>query len=109
MLDLKQAVRLADGDVLAAQSGEHFRVRAAIEPLYQVKGKNTLHLLELAWHLGNRHLAVEIFPDRITLLRDPVIAAMLKGLAAAVEEIEAPFQPLRGAYHGHSHEHYAHH
>lgn len=106
MLDLKQAVMLADGDVLAAESGEYFRVRAAVEPLYEAKGRNTLHLLELVWHLGNRHLAVEIFPDRVTLLRDHVIADMLKGLGAAVREVEAPFQPLHGAYHDHSHKHH---
>jgi len=106
MLDFKQTVQLAEGDVLAADSGEHFGVRAAIEPLYEVKARDALHLLELAWHLGNRHLAVQVFCDRITLLRDHVIADMLRGLGATVREIEAPFQPLHGAYHDHSHSHH---
>jgi len=105
MLDLKQAVQLADGDLLAADSGEHFPVHAAIEPLYEARGRDALHLLELAWHLGSRHLAVEIFYVRVLLLRDPVIRTMLEGLGATVQEIEAPFQPLRGAYHNYSHEH----
>lgn len=103
MLDLRQTVQLAEGDVLAADSGQHFRVKAANELLYEAKGKDALHLLALAWHLGNRHLAVEIFPDRIMLLRDHVIGAMLEGLGATVREIEAPFQPLHGAYHDHAH------
>jgi len=106
MLDLPQTVMLKEGDLLMAESGEHFRVVAAVEPLYEARGKNALHLLELAWHLGNRHLAVEIFPDRITLLRDHVIRTMLEGLEAVVQDIEAPFQPLHGAYHGHSHGHH---
>ncbi|RCL01120.1 MAG: urease accessory protein [Candidatus Tokpelaia sp. JSC188] len=101
MLDLQKAVQLTEGDILATDSGEHFRVSAALERLYEIKGKDTLHLLELAWHLGNRHLAVEIFPDRILLLYDHIIGNMLETLGATLQEIKAPFQPLHGAYHEH--------
>ncbi|UXM95802.1 urease accessory protein UreE [Bartonella sp. HY329] len=102
MVDLKESVQLHDGSLLQAESGEFFRICAKSEPLYEARAKNPLHLLQLAWHLGNRHLSVEIFKDRITLLRDHVIRAMLEGLGATVREIEAPFQPLHGAYHEHS-------
>ncbi|RCL00074.1 MAG: urease accessory protein [Candidatus Tokpelaia sp. JSC189] len=102
MLDLQHAVQLSEGDILTTESGQYFQIEAARELLYEVKGKDALHLLELAWHLGNRHLAVEVFPDRLMLLRDDVIGAMLKTLGATVREIKASFQPLHGAYHDHS-------
>lgn len=105
MVDLKESVQLHDGSLLEAESGEFFRICAKSEPLYEARAKNPLHLLQLAWHLGNRHLSVEIFEDRITLLRDHVIRAMLEGLGATVSDIEAPFQPLHGAYHGHGADH----
>jgi urease accessory protein len=90
------------------------RIKAAPEPLYEIRPRDPLHLIELAWHLGNRHLPAEIRADRILILRDPVIKAMLEGLGAAIAEVDAPFQPMRGAYHGtgggHSHggHHHAH-
>ena len=70
------------------------------EPLYDIRPRDPLHLIELAWHLGNRHLPAEIRQDRILILRDPVIKAMLEGLGATVAEVTEPFQPMRGAYHG---------
>ena len=113
MLDLKEAVMLADGDLLVLDSGDHVRIAAVPEPLYDIRPRDPLHLIELAWHLGNRHLAAEIRLDRILILRDPVIRAMLEGLGATIGEVTEPFQPMRGAYHGsggHSHggHHHAH-
>ncbi len=89
MLDLKEAVMLADGDVLLLDTGEYVEIGAVEEPLYAVTARDPLHLTELAWHLGNRHLQVEIGEGRILIQRDPVIRAMLLGLGAAVEEITA--------------------
>ena len=112
MLDLKEAVMLADGDLLVLDTGEHVRIAAVAEPLYNIRPRDPLHLIELAWHLGNRHLAAEIRLDRILILRDPVIKAMLEGLGATISEVTEPFQPMRGAYHGssgHSHGHGGHH
>ncbi|MBI0164229.1 urease accessory protein UreE [Bartonella sp. M0283] len=106
MVDLKEPVHLSEGDVLEAENGEYFLIHAANEPLYSVTANTPLELTRLAWHLGNRHQAVEIKENRILVLRDPVIRAMLEGLGATVEEIEAPFRPLHGAYHdlaGHHH------
>ncbi|KQR69236.1 urease accessory protein UreE [Rhizobium sp. Leaf341] len=106
MLDLKQAVMLADGDALVLDGGGYILIAAVEEPLYEIKPRDRLHLIELAWHLGNRHLQAEIREDRIVILRDPVIRSMLIGLGADVQEVTAPFQPMRGAYHsGHGHDH----
>ena len=103
MLDLKEPVLLADGDLLPADNGDIFLIRAAPEKLYAIRGRNALHLTELAWHLGNRHLPAEIREDAILIQRDPVMLDMLTGLGATVTAVEAPFQPLRGAYHHHAH------
>ena len=111
MLDLKEAVLFHHGDRLVLDSGDTVEVRAAPEKLFEVKARDTLHLIELAWHLGNRHLSAQIEEGRILILRDHVIRAMLEGLGATVAEIEEPFQPARGAYHshgGHSHGSRAH-
>lgn len=104
LVDLPEAVALAEGDVLALDDGRMVGILAADEPLYVVSGRDRLHLTELAWHLGNRHLAAQIEDDRILILRDHVIRAMLEGLGAMVEETTGPFSPVRGAYH-HAAEH----
>ncbi len=101
MLDLKEAVLFHDGDRLVLDNGDTVEVRAAPEKLFEIKGRDTLHLVELAWHLGNRHLPAQIEAERILILRDHVIRAMLEGLGAQVAEVEEGFQPARGAYHSH--------
>ncbi|MBB4290891.1 urease accessory protein [Rhizobium leguminosarum] len=108
MLDLKDPVLFANGDLLVRDDGELIEILAADEKLFEVRGRDRTHLIELAWHLGNRHLAAQIEEDRIVILRDHVIRAMLQGLGATVLDIDEPFQPARGAYHshgGHSHDH----
>ncbi|HEV7307646.1 urease accessory protein UreE [Ensifer sp.] len=111
MLDLKEAVLLADGDLLVLEGGGHIRIRAAAEDLYEIRPRDPLHLIELAWHLGNRHLPAQVETRRILIGRDPVIRQMLIGLGAEVNDVSEPFQPLRGAYHGggHNHGHSHHH
>jgi len=108
MLDLKEPVLFANGDMLVREDGELIEILAADEKLFEVRGRDRVHLTELAWHLGNRHLAAQIEEDRIVILRDHVIRTMLQGLGAMVLDINEPFQPARGAYHsqgGHSHGH----
>lgn len=110
LIDLSQPVAFEAGDVLVTEDGRGIEVVAAEEPLFEVTARDRLHLIELAWHLGNRHLAAQIGETRILILRDHVIKAMLEGLGAGVREIIAPFSPLRGAYHhatehGHDHHH----
>lgn len=108
MLDLKAPVLLAHGDLLLTETGETIEVIAAEELLYEVTPRDSLHLVELAWHLGNRHLSAQIEEARILILRDHVIRDMLIGLGAALRDISEPFHPLRGAYHGHGHHHHGH-
>src|SRR3546814_12660919 len=65
-------------------------VKAAPEPLVEVRAPTPELLARLAWHLGNRHLPAEIHADRILIRDDHVIVAMLKGLGAAVQAVDAP-------------------
>ena len=111
MLDLREPVMLADGDLLVLDGGGYIRIVAAPEALYEIRPRDPLHLIELAWHLGNRHLPAQIEAKRILITRDPVIRQMLEGLGAEVSEVSEPFQPMRGAYHagGHNHGHGHHH
>ena len=109
MLDLKEAVLFHHGDRLVLDDGDTIEVQAAPEKLFEIKARDALHLIELAWHLGNRHLSAQIEEGRILILRDHVIRQMLEGLGATVAEVEEPFQPVRGAYHAHGgHDHHAH-
>jgi urease accessory protein len=106
MLDLKEAIMLADGDVLVLDDGGLVGVVASPEPLLRISGKDARHFAQLCWHLGNRHLPAEIGTDYILIRRDHVIKDMLLGLGALVSETEEPFHPVRGAYHGHhGHDH----
>ncbi|MBR0554807.1 urease accessory protein UreE [Ciceribacter sp. L1K23] len=105
MLDLKEPVLLAHGDLLEVDDGTVVEIEAKPEKLLEIRARNRLHLIELAWHLGNRHLSAQIEDDRILILRDHVIREMLIGLGGVVAEVEERFQPVRGAYHGHGHHH----
>lgn len=104
-VDLPEAVALEGGDVLVLDDGRHAGIVAAEEDVHDIRPRDAVHLAELAWHIGNRHLAAQIEPDRILILRDHVIRAMLEGLGASVTDVSEPFEPVRGAYSGHSHAH----
>lgn len=109
MLDLKEAVLFADGDKLRLENGDLVEIVAAKEKLFEITGRDRLHLTELAWHLGNRHLPAQIDEARILIQRDHVIRSMLEGLGATVTPVETAFQPVRGAYHAHGgHDHHDH-
>ena len=103
LVDFPQAVVLLAGDELALDNGSFVTIAAADEPLYEIAARDSVHLTELAWHIGNRHLPAAISSGKILILRDHVIKAMLEGLGATVREIIAPFNPVRGAYAGQSH------
>ncbi len=108
-VDLAEPTMLGDRDVLVLDDGRHVEIVAADEELLEIRARDAVHLAELAWHIGNRHLAAQIEADRILILRDHVIRAMLEGLGASVADVTEHFSPLRGAYsgdpHGHGHEH----
>ena len=111
LLDLESAVALRGGDALVLEDGRLVEVVAAAEPLLEIRGSDPHHLIRVAWHLGNRHLATQIMPKGLRIRRDHVIEAMVQGLGARVIEIEAPFDPEGGAYasaHAHAPEAHAH-
>jgi urease accessory protein len=108
LVDFPEAVMVGDRDVLVLDDGRHAEIIAAEEELLEVQGRDATHLAELAWHIGNRHLAAEIEPARILILRDHVIRAMLEGLGATVADIVEPFTPLGGAYSSSGHGHHGH-
>jgi urease accessory protein len=110
LVDLPEPVALNDGDRLVLEDGGHIEIIAAPEEVYDIRARDGVHLAELAWHIGNRHLAASIEARRILILRDHVIKAMLEGLGATVIDVSEPFKPVRGAYsgghdHGHAHAH----
>ncbi len=114
LLDLARAQVLNEGDGLELEGGGYLRVRAAPERLAEVHCHGEGELARVAWHLGNRHLPVEIGRGVVRLRWDHVIVDMLHGLGAHVHEVMAPFTPEQGAYsgggghhhhHGHDHEH----
>lgn len=113
LVDFPAPLTLADRSGLKLDDGRVAEIIAAEEQLHEVRGRDALHLLRLAWHLGNRHLKAEIQVDagsgggRILILRDHVIRDMLLGLGATVHDISEPFSPEEGAY-SHSHGEPAH-
>lgn len=78
------------------------QVVAKPEPVLTVTADSPLALLQAAYHLGNRHVALEITPHYLRLAPDPVLQAMLRQLGVTVHAEIAPFLPIGGAYH-HSH------
>ncbi len=106
LLDLPQAVRLRDGDGLLLDGGDMVLVQARPEPLLDIHAHDAAELVRIAWHLGNRHLPVQLLGTHLRIRRDHVIADMVRTLGGHVHEIEAPFDPEAGAYAGgHSHSH----
>lgn len=103
LLDLQSAPHLKDGDGLILEDGRTLAVIAASEPLAEVRGANDRHLTELAYHLGNRHLEVQILPDRLLIRRDHVIEDMVRGLGGQIAHVMEPFEAIAGAYGGHHH------
>ncbi len=103
LVDLPQTTSLDHGDGLVLNDGRVIEVRAAIEPLLEVRGA---HLVRLAWHVGNRHTPCQIETDHLLIKRDHVLKDMLTRLGADLREVDAVFTPEGGAYgHGRTHGH----
>ncbi|MEN9354226.1 MAG: urease accessory protein UreE [Fibrobacterota bacterium] len=97
---------LRGGDRLLGDDGSVVEVVAAPEEILEVTATDPTDLLRAAYHLGNRHVVLEVAPGRLRLGRDSVLAAMLAQLGGlVVEERLEPFEPEAGAYGGHSHSH----
>ena len=106
MLDLAKATELMAGHALVLDDGREVLIRAAAEPLAEVRPGDA-PLARLAWHVGNRHVPCQIEADRLLIARDHVLEAMLGGLGARIAHVEAPFHPEGGAYgHGRTHDHH---
>jgi urease accessory protein len=103
LVDFEKPVHLEQGDRLVLEDGRMAEVVAAPEDLMEVVARDAGHLVELAWHIGNRHLAAQIAAERILLRRDRIIRAMLEQLGATVRDVTEPFSPEHGAYHAHDH------
>lgn len=97
---------LADGECLRARDGRVVRVQARPEQLLHVTCSNAFELMRAAYHLGNRHVALQLGDGWLRLPDDYVLKAMLEQLGAHVSLVEAPYQPEQGAYGGgHHHSH----
>jgi urease accessory protein len=103
-LQLPRGTILQNGDILQAEgNGTLVRVVAKQEPVLTITSNNILDLLRGAYHLGNRHIPVEITPHYLRLSPDPVLKTMLEQLKFHVLEEIAPFSPETGAYKSHLH------
>jgi urease accessory protein len=115
---LPRGTVLRGGDVLVAEDGSLIGVLAAIQPVLLVRHceqhGTPFDLLRAAYHLGNRHVQLELKPDHLKIEPDHVLAEMLRRMHLIVTEAHVPFEPESGAYaaagheHGHGHGHHDH-
>ena len=107
LLDLPNAVAMADGDGLQLDDGRWLKIQAAPELVVEIRHQDFHQLVRLAWHLGNRHLPMEIRDQVLHIRPDHVIEDMLHRLGADLVKVQTPFQPEGAAYgdHGHDHNH----
>ncbi|MBV8032320.1 MAG: urease accessory protein UreE [Betaproteobacteria bacterium] len=96
---------LRGGDLVAASDGRVFEVVSLPEEVLHVEAKNAMELARIAYHLGNRHVAVQVGDGHVRIAHDHVLDRMLEGLGAKVSHVTAPFEPEAGAYHAHGTEH----
>ena len=103
------------GDVLVAEDGSLVRVVAAPQAVLRItpcpQHGTPFDLMRAAYHLGNRHVPIELTPAYLQIEPDHVLADMLRAMHLAVQEQQAAFEPESGAYgdhatsHGHGHSH----
>ncbi len=108
-LMLPRGTVLRGGDRLQVSDGRLVEVIAAPEQVSIVRDADARTLARAAYHLGNRHVAVQITADSLRYLRDHVLDDMLRGLGLKVQADVLPFEPEAGAYaqeHAHSHGHH---
>lgn len=108
------------GDVLVAEDGSLVRVEAAPQKVLRITAcaehGTAFDLMRAAYHLGNRHVPIELRTDHLKIEPDHVLAELLQSMHMTVAEVQEPFEPEGGAYgdsallghdhgHGHSHSH----
>jgi urease accessory protein len=114
---LPRGTLVRGGDVLVAEDGSMVRVNAAPQPVLVITPcaahGSPFDLVRAAYHLGNRHVQIELKPDHLKIEPDHVLADMLRAMHLTVKEAHAAFEPEGGAYaaggHGHAHDHDHHH
>lgn len=114
---LPRGTAVRGGDVLVAEDGSMVRVVAAPQPVLVIthctEHGSAFDLLRAAYHLGNRHVPIELKPDHLKIEPDHVLADMLRAMHLIVREAQEAFEPEGGAYapaaagghHGHGHAH----
>lgn len=100
---MERGTILRGGNYLEANDGRIVEVVAAQEEVMEIRSADPLLLSRAAYHLGNRHVAVELGAGLLRFSKDHVLAEMIKRLGLSIDEISSPFEPEGGAYgHGHS-------
>lgn len=102
---LPRGTSLREGDVLQADSGLLIGVFAAQEEVSTVRCDNALLFAKACYHLGNRHVPLQIGQGWLRYGRDYVLDEMLEHFGLSVKHELAPFEPESGAYHNHGHSH----
>ncbi|MCB1869567.1 MAG: urease accessory protein UreE [Gammaproteobacteria bacterium] len=117
-LFLERGTTLKEGDQLSSEEGYRVQIKAAVETLSIIRSDDPHLLARACYHLGNRHVSIQIESNSVSFLHDHVLDGMLRGLGLTVEATEAPFEPEPGAYggsaekgnhdhsHGHGHDHH---
>ena len=106
-IDLPVGTILVHGSRLQLEDGRVVAIEAAEEDLLRITTDGPEALLRIAYHVGNRHVPIEIDGNALYILPDHVLRAMVERLGAKVEPVRRGFQPESGAY-GHSHVHHHH-
>jgi urease accessory protein len=104
LLDLARPVMLKDGDGLVLEDSSMVQVVGRPESLIAITAGSPEELTRLAWHIGNRHIDLQVVGDELRIRRDHVLEDMLLGLGARLTPIEAAFYPEGGAYRHDQHE-----
>ena len=114
---LPRGTVLRGGDALVADDGSVVRVLAAPQTVLRITHcthhGSPFDLIRAAYHLGNRHVPIELKPDFLQIEPDHVLADLLQAMHLMVAQVQAPFEPENGAYgehghgpgHGHHHDH----
>jgi urease accessory protein len=102
-LFLPRGTVLRGGDLLTGPDGAVVRIVAAPEAVSVIRTDDALLFARACYHLGNRHVALQIGPGELRYLADHVLDEMVRGLGLAVEHASLPFEPEPGAYSGHGH------
>ena len=106
---LPRGTQVRGGDVLVVEDGSMVRVIAARQAVLRITACAThgtaFDLTRAAYHLGNRHVPIELRPDHLKIEADHVLAGMLRAMHLSVQEVEEAFEPEGGAYDAGSHGH----